>query len=107
MAEASGVGKADWDGGVDSGAPAIANAKRLMLLADRGRPQVDLFLGHRAIRLKAAVAVACLQIHEILLARQQRAVADVVVRLGSIGGEASAELLHHPGRNLATPIRID
>lgn len=59
-------------------------------------PDPSLFLCHRADRLCAAVVVfqAC-QIIEILLARQQRAVADVVGRVGTARDQPSNELLQH------------
>ena len=79
-----------------------------ILVRDGSGPDRDLLLGHRADRLGAAIAVfGALDVVEVLLAREQRAVADVAVEIRAADAQPPHQLVGHPRGDVLALVGID
>ena len=109
--DAPDLGKTDRHGRLDSRTAAVTpvTTSAYSVLADRVVVQISICSArHRAVGLFAGVAIfPAFDVVQVLLARQQRAVADVVlqVRDGSRSGAGAIRPSPTPGRSGACPDR--
>src|SRR5262245_36399528 len=90
------------------GSRATARKDSLLLAVHRRGPDFDLFRRHRTARAYSDVLISEMEdILEILLAREQGAVAHVIVRLRAIGRRLLQQLLNDRARDLLPRVRID
>src|SRR5581483_5495059 len=84
-----------------------ANPKIALGRSDRRGPDLDLLARHQAGRLLAAVAVLQMfDVVQVLLAGQQRPVADVALQVGPAHLQAADQFLHDPRRHVLPLVRV-
>src|SRR3954462_12958351 len=73
---------------------------------DRARPDIDLIAGQRAVRFLPAVFVfEAVDVVAVLFARQQRAIAHVVLQIGAADAEPPQQFFGDPRRHVLPFVR--